>query len=772
MRLCRLILVVGLVSPVFGQTLNPDERLQLADGLYTRKMYELALKEYEAYLGEFSEGDKIDAVHFRLGECYRHTGETAAAEKHFRAVFTKFPESEFRFRAGFRRADLFLQSGQLDAARDLFKVVLDAKPPTDITSACLYYLGDLEARSGRDQEALAALARVKAEFGTTEFAPYAVLKMADIYGKADSTLPKALLLYEEAAQEAKTERVAAEAYFQVGQLRFRRKEFKESAEAYRRLLDTYPNDRRAAEARLQAAWAFHNSGLYAEGLKQAAAAVSRDSVPVPLLSEWMYVKGNCERQLMQYDAAAKTYSELLKHDPKGKYAEAAAYEWALTYYRKGDFKQAVEAAKRLRPADALRKDVYWLLAESYSALDEEEEAIQYYRLIAREYPDSDVASDATYRLAHHLQTRGEFQEASRYYLAVATGFPDGPLAPQSLFASAVCLVQLEQYADGARDWSALVQKYPKHALVEESLYQKGMCEVRLRRDEDSLSTLRDLLELFPQSRFAAESHFWQGVVLKESGKLQDAEKELRVALAGETRDELKRRAQFHLAVILQKLEKGPEAADLFQPLLKSPEKDRFSPALLEWLALVRLEQTKPDLALEAALRLVDGQTDKNWGEIGWCLVGRAQTALKKNDEAASAFRKALEQGAGTSYAAEAALRLGELALVAGAHEEASGYFTRTAALASSDGQLGVRVRAYVGLANAAKALGDHSKSARFFMSVAILYDDPELVPMCLFEAAEAFAAVDRDEEAERSRRELRERYPESPWAEKLAPPAP
>ena len=49
------------------------------------------------------------------------------------------------------------------------------------------------------------------------------------------------------------------------------------------------------------------------------------------------------------------------------------------------------------------------------------------------------------------------------------------------------------------------------------------------------------------------------------------------------------------------------------------------------------------------------------------------------------------------------------------------------------------------------------------MSVAVLFDDPSLVPECLREAADAFGQLGRREDHDKALRELLERYPESKW---------
>jgi tetratricopeptide (TPR) repeat protein len=144
---CRILILFCLATAP-ALALDVEERLQFADGLYTRGMYGLAMKEYTAIMDANPGADFEDRLYFRRGECYRHIGQLVAAEKDFRRVFTQYPKSEFKFRAGYRRADLFMDAGQFQAAIELYQVTLKAHPPEEVASACLYFLGEALLKSG------------------------------------------------------------------------------------------------------------------------------------------------------------------------------------------------------------------------------------------------------------------------------------------------------------------------------------------------------------------------------------------------------------------------------------------------------------------------------------------------------------------------------------------------------------------------------------------------------------------------------------------------
>jgi len=738
------------------------ERLQLADGLYSRGMYGLAAREYEAFLLEFPDSKKIDVVLFRMGESYRQEGRHVEAEKAFRRVITEFPQSEYRFQAGFKRAGLFLEAGNHEDALSLYQGVLSRKPPADMAAACLYFSGEALIGLDRKDEAVKTLEKLCASYAGSEFHAYALLKLGSLY----SDDAKALKMFEDVLKQPGSDRVAAEALFQMAETYFRREEYKQSADAYRKLLTDYGSDRRAEEARLQAAWASHNAKLYAEALRTADETLVGD--PAGRQADWLYLKANCERQLLRNEPAVETYDKLLKTFPDSRFADAARYERALTFYRMGKFQEAIDQALEITEKAGITQDVYWLLAESYAGLKRNDDAVQYYRLITSEFPDSEVARDATYRLAYHLQTREAFKEAARQFQTVAEKYPESPLAPQALFASGYCLSREDLYEDAVRDWSTLVRKYPADSRVEEAIFQKAMGEIRLERSDDALNSLRDLRRRYPESAHTAEAFYWEGMLLKGADKLQDAEDAYRKALQAGPDKEMEREARFHLAMVLYKLERFGDAADLFQELLASPLKDRLAPSLMEWQAEFQYGRKQYPASMAAARFLVEQTQDATWQQSGWCLIGRVHLAEGRDQEAEEALGKALTLDGKSRFAAEAALRLGDVRYRGEVYDAAESYYARAAALSSDDSLLGVRARSYAGLGRTALAREKYDEAARYFMSVAVLFNEEELVPESLYQAGQAFGRAGKEEERKKALEELTARYPDSDWAKKAA----
>jgi TolA-binding protein len=754
-----------------------SDRVQFADGLYTREMYDLALNEYSAVLDAYPEGDQNDAATFRRAECFRFLGKADEAAVAYSRVVASFKESPFRLRAAYRRARLYMDEGDYESASAHLNVILQKKPSADIAAATLYYLGECQLKLKQIKAADASFGRLVKDCSDSMFYAYALMQRGTIYREwwsevGDKNSEEAVRLgdlalgfFEQALDRPGTDRTAAEALFQMADIHFRRANYEQSAEFYRQLLTRFPADERSGMARMQAAWSASNAGLYAEAVALAKEALA-DAEVSSGHDEWLYLKANAERQLLQNDAAVSTYRELLTRYPESRFAETAGYETAVAYYKMGKYREALAEALKVRMSAALRDDVRWLLAESYAAIGQRAEAIQYYRMVARDTAGSPRARDATYRLAHQLQQQAAYREASEIYNEVASAFPADPLAPQALYASGFCLAKAGAHEEAARDWRRLVESYPKDALVEDSLYQKGMSEVRLERRDDATATLDELLRRFPSSRFAADAYYWKGMLHREQEKFAAAEEALRSAMKRASRRELQREATFQLGLVLQKLNRGAEAAKLLQELLMSPLVGKFPPALLEWLSIHHGKAKAFDQAAKAADLLITTSDEAAWQQAGWVLLGRAESEQGRPDAAADSFKKALDCEANSRYAAEGALRLGEIYLTKKNAEAADTYFRLASVKAVSEGELPVRARAFYGLGKAAVLGGRHDDASRYFMSVAILYDHPEIVPESLFCAAQAFDRLGRVGDRDRVTGELATRYPESNWAKK------
>ncbi len=759
--------LMGGAAPA-ALALDAAEQLLFADGVYGRGMWDVAFKEYDLALAQVTHTPQEAMVLYRLGECSRALGRTNEAERFYLRSGAAPSGGDYRFRAGLRRVELLADTGRAEDAIQLATGLNQAGPTGELAAACQYALGSLQERAGRTNEAAAAYATIVDLHARSPFRSLAALALGNIFARRDPESPRGAALYSLAATNASGPRVGAEAWFQLGELYFRQRQFEPSARAYERLLTLYPGDERVADSRLQMAWASHHSGLYAAALAVCDAALKAGAGDRE--AEWLYLKANCERQLVQNDAAIQTYTRLLQKPSTGEMADLAGYEKAIVFFKMGRYADAIQQARTLPPNPRIEKDTYWLLAESGAALKDDALAVQYYRLLADKFPRSDLAADAIYRLAHLLQKKGELPQAAEWFKRLAGDFPTNDLAPQALFAAGLCESKAGQGEAAVRDWGRVIEAYPASRFIEDALYQKAVVETQLKHDEQALATWRDLVRRYPASRYLADAYFWSAALCQEGGRLEEAEAGFRSALKAAPAPELEARVRFRLALVLQRRQQPDESAALLQGLLASAGTNTFGPELLEWLTDYHLGRKDYVKAVESASLLTRQAPGEAWQQIAWCLQGKAFQGAGRAAEARAAFEKAVALNARTQAAAEAWLRLGDLALQAAEYPKARECFEKAVSLSSAETLMAIRVQSYAGLARTLKAQGDWEGAARHFLSVGILFDDPVLVPECLHEAAQAYAQLGRADDSSKVIKDLVTRYPESEWAKRYRKP--
>ena len=763
--LCAGLLLAGMTA-AGADPVELTDRLQLADGLFRRSLFELAAREY-ATLSETPGVQGLDNVLFRLGECYRRIKKIPEAEAAYKKLVETFPASSNAPRAQLQRALILMDAGggSLEgAAASLAKLAVPEVPP-EVRSAALYHWGETLERLSRPADALARYEQLSKEFAESDYGMYSGLRMAWLLTKTGKPEDRrrAMGLYLDLAHKAKDPKVAEEAFYFAAQVSLLDERYEESANLFQTLRNKFPTSPRIAESALAAGWANYYAGHYKEGAAILELVIG--NAQHAAREEVLYVKANCLRQLEQRSEAVALYAKQLAEFPEGRLAKQAWYEKLSTLYSDGKYQEVLLVSAQMQtPPEAYADNVYWMNAESAIAVQQPEIAVQNCRLLVDKCPKSLFVKDALYRLGWLLQKQEAWESASSWFLQVAERFPDDALAAKALYASGVCRSRLGQSEAALRDWTALLTKYPNSEEVSEALYQKAMEELRAKNPRAAGATLDERMRRFPEDARKAEVLYWRAAVCRQTEDWVEAEKLFKACLAATPSKEYEREAMLELGMILQQGGRKAEAAELFQKLLDAPIAEKLGADRLAWLAEFQLEQKQPDAAAKAANTLLALKPDKGWTQTAWTVLGRIHRSKGERDPAIRAFTEALNAGASTAYGAEAALRLGELLTDAGKFEEASKHLNDAASRAASPELLGLRAHAYAGLARNAELKGDVEAALRYYMSVGILFDDATLVPEALHKASVLLDKLGRAAEAQAMRDELKARYPASPLA--------
>jgi TolA-binding protein len=98
-----------------------QRQLDYANGLFTRKLYDLAAPEYQKYLDDYPGRSGRANAYFSLGECCRNLNRVSSARTNFQKVLNDYGDSEFAGPAAYALAEMAFTDKDYAAALPLFR---------------------------------------------------------------------------------------------------------------------------------------------------------------------------------------------------------------------------------------------------------------------------------------------------------------------------------------------------------------------------------------------------------------------------------------------------------------------------------------------------------------------------------------------------------------------------------------------------------------------------------------------------------------------------
>ena len=733
---------------------GPREAQQrLADGLYARGLYDMALEEYEGLLRAHPRFDGRSVVLFRAAESARNLEQADVARRYYQQA-AETGEGDAARRARLRLADLALRAGDFAAAAQEAEKLLALEPDASLTASALHTLG-LARQRGRDLEgARAAYTRLVREHEGDVFAGYAALALASLEAR-DS--PQRREWFERALRNPASRDLEVEALWGLAGMEMETGEIARAADLYKRLWTAHPDSARVRGGALHVAWALFQAGRYAEALEVARAVPAARKVN--FLDTWLYLEGVSLRETGAHEGALAAFSRLIDEVPASRFRAQIALDLALIYAEQGEHEAVLGLRNDLMSLSERRVDAMWLLAESARLAGQREEALRMYQNLARIQDDPERAADARHRRAVMLSERDP-EAGAEALREFASRVPEDPRSPVALRQAGVLLVEKGQLEQAAALWDQALRTYPDMADAAEMMYQTALLEMRAGKSEAAIRRLRAYRELDPKPDRLGESAFWLGMLL-EQAEADGTELLLREAMNANTVSPARRdRARLRLGMLLQRQERPADAVEILLPLLGTEGSALIGDALLIWMLRGSRALGLDDELRAIADEMVQEARPASMQALGYFSLGSLAEGENAWEAAIEHWQRGLALNDTSVDALEARVALARGFLRLGRVDDADPQLEQAARMASEVDRPDLHGEALMGLGDVHAARGEWREAARLYMSMAVLYDDPARSPRALHAGAEALARSGQEGAASRARRELRQRYPE------------
>jgi TolA-binding protein len=741
-----------------------QRQLDYANGLFTRKLYDLAAPEYQKYLDDYPGRAGRANAYFSLAECYRNLNRASSARTNFQKVLNDYADSEFAGPAAYALAEMAFKQKDYAAALPLFHRSAGKSKEAAVALSAHYFEARCLEALGRKEEAANIYVEVAEAGNPNPYREDARITAASILLGRGRKID-ALTQYEALANEAQKPALKAESAVRGGMIAL------DLAQADKGKIDKAMADK--AEALLRKGRAIPEAGKFRPiaqvGLRrlqyqtgQYAQLISeykkeQANLPEAAQAEVLLLAANSERQLGHTKNAEELYHQILTKYPDREEAKDAAYQRLINVYNSDPsvLLSAVDEFLATDPTSERADQAKLLKAEALYKQQNCAEAVPIFQELLGSQLSARLRADAAYKLGFcqsQMKNTSGVIEAFTYYVQA---FPDDPQAPAALAQRALAYEQDKNYVAAVADLNTILTKYPKAHEREAALQLKALILGQQENTKGMMETFRQLLKEFPKSSVAAQAQYYIGKAAFDSKDYKTALSALNAAR------QLNKEQYYNLASLRIMLcqfylkDRAALTKEVNNFMASSPNMNP-PPEVLEWLGIGYYNEKNFKAAEKylSALSKIDNPGNVKPDFLFY--LGDTAAKLKNLPEAENAFGKYLQTATDPAGKAKALLALGAVKISAHKPDEAQKIAEEIMTL-QPEGRVNAEARLLAGEVQLERRHFDDAGKA--FQGVALLYDDPAITPRALDKAALAYRQAGKTEEANRLSRELHERYP-------------
>jgi TolA-binding protein len=738
------------------QNIDPAKaQLAIADGLYIRKLYDLAVPEYEKYVSQYLGDPGRPSAMYRLADSYALLGQEQSAINTYRRLIDEVGTGEFVGSAAFRLGSWeFDKKNFRDAAPLYDKAYVNAKSP-EIKVTARYYEAKCLELTGKKTDAAAAYGDVAKFAGKNPYRDAARLSLA-YFALENNQKQQAFDLFNQLGIDAAKPAVKAEALTRAGILAADLKQKDKADQLFKAAIALNADGKWKQIAELEEMKLQYEGDKFSQVLDSYAQ--STNTLGDETRPSVMLLVANSYRQLGKQQKALDLYNQLIHIYPKTAEAYDARYQRLVSldavkdpnlvseidsYLASGPNRDRADKSKLLKAQTLFQQKRFEPAARLYLELTNSSLADPY-------------KADCYYAAGFSFLQLNDNQSAIHAFTGLIDKFPKHRMASKALLKRALLFQEAKNLPAALNDFNKIITDYPASAETEAALLQKGLTLGQQADYQQMSATFRLLLKDYPNSTGAAQANYWIGWAAFEAKRYEEA-----IAPLSKARelnpDEFAEKTTLRLILCDQNLHKKTDAAKEVDDFIqKDPQRISMVLDVCRWLGSEFYNEANFDQAAKY-LGLMTKNTEPNKVDKGiWLNYAKSLETLKNYQDANSAANHYLEQATDPADRAQGFLVLSSAQLGAKDLDPATKSAQQALEL-QPEGRLNAEARMLIGDIESAR--GNYENAARSYLSVALLYEDPDVTPRALQHAYEAFQKAGNEPQATKTLSELKARYP-------------
>ncbi|MGA8477952.1 MAG: tetratricopeptide repeat protein [Chthoniobacterales bacterium] len=730
-------------------------QLAIADGLYVRKLYDLAAPEYEKYLGQYPSESARPSAMYRLADCYSKLGQDAPAINTYRMLISEIGTGEFVGSAAFRLASRAFDQKEFQTAAPLYAKAYDNAKSAEIKITARYYQGKCLELTNKKSEAKTAYEEVARTKENNPYRDAARLSVA-YFALESNQREQAFDLFESLGTDAVKPVVKAEAMTRAGILAEDLKKRDRAEQLFKSTIALNAEGKWKQIAQLELMKLEYDSDKFSQILDSYAKnlnALGDDTKPGVLL-----IVANSYRQMGKHAKALDIYNQLIRQYSATPEAVDARYQRLLsldqlrdpslakevdTYLATGPARDRADKAKLLKAQALVQQNDFALAAKLYL------------ELVNSSLPDA-YKADCYYAAGYAFSQIQDKERSIQAFSGLIDHFPNYKNVSKALLKRALLYQETKNYSAALKDFSTIIQSNGNSEERETALLQKALTLGQQGEYAAMNDTFHQLLKEFPNSPGAAQASYWIGWTAFDQKRYADAVAPL-IDARKRNPTEYDEKVTLRLIYCYQTLNQSSDTAREVDNFVKNdPKRISLVADACRWLGGVFYDGKQYDGAAKY-LDLIAKNLDKTaFDKMVWLTLANSQNQLQSFPAAISAAQTYLEQATDPTDRARGFIALSSAQLGAKQFDDATKAAEQALNL-QPEGRLNAEARMCVGEIEFAR--GNYENAAKSYLSVAVLYEDPEVTPRALEKAYHAFQQAGNQDQATKTLSELKTRFP-------------
>jgi TolA-binding protein len=467
------------ISPASFPSVAEEQDYAFAFGLYGDSLFQLAGQQFDTFVQKYPGSIKRQDAEFLSAECLSQSAQYQNAAEKYHAFIRNNPDSKYVPEAYLKLGQSSLDLKKNSDAVAAFKIVLDTYGESAAAGEAAYWIGEAYLRNDDTQNALKYYTLAFENYPKNRLRDYAAYsiawtlqkraeyaKAAEQYGKLIAEFPHSSLTpgahvrigecfyyakeYTQAFDalmksraELHSEEERANADYLLAEACYKLGDFAQAQKRYENFLLDYPKNTLAPEVTYNLAWCLFHQKNYPKAIQAFDTLARRTD---DLGSAALYRRGTAERLAGKNAIALKTFDEVVKREPQGKWADHALFDAGSIFFEETN----ASGAKA------------------------------YFQRLTAEFPKSDVLPDGCKMLGECLLIEGNYQEAQAWFQK-ALAAPDAAfeIRVEASFQSAFCAFKGKEYNSAAAKFAEFIARYPKHPKTNEAKFYQAEAEYRI-----------------------------------------------------------------------------------------------------------------------------------------------------------------------------------------------------------------------------------------------------------------------------------------------------